>query len=265
MGDNFTYKFFTEGFFGYSDKQDFYYFSLAHFAPIILLVLGIFLIYRFREKLRNFKHEDTFRTIVGAIIIFNECAYYWRLLYVGNSQDGTQLITFLPLQVCEWSAYISAFMLIKKNRHLYDVAFYITLSLGLIPLFTPAVIMQAGPGYFRYYQFWIEHTLPILGVFYMTFVHGYRPSFKKIYKPFAVLSLLAVLAIIANLNIEGANFMYLASTTSGDSIANILPPSIPLRLLIGFGIISVLWTLLTIPEFIAIYKARKQKNQSKTE
>lgn len=259
---NFVYEYHSEGFFGYSETPVFEYFSLAHLAPIILLGIGIFLVYRYREKLRSWKYEDAFRSLMGVLLIFNECSYYWRLLYVGNSQDGTQMMTFLPLEVCEWTAYIAAFMLLKKNRHLYDIAFYITLTLGLIPLVTPAVLTRVGPAHFRYYSFWIEHTLPMLGVFYMTFVHGFRPDFRKIYKPIAMLSILACFAIYANLNIPDANYMYLAAGTAGDSLANILPANIGARLVVAFGIICVLFTLVSLPQII---KEIKQKRTEKTE
>lgn len=259
--DEFVYEYHSEGFFGYSETPIFKYFSFAHFLPIILLAIGIFLVYRYREKLRNWKHEDTFRTLMGVLLIFNECSYYWRLLYVGNSQDGTQMMTFLPLQVCEWTAYIAAFMLIKKNKHLYDIAFYITLTLGLIPIFTPAVVTRLGMQHYRYYSFWLEHTLPMLGVFYMTFVHGFRPDFRKVYKPIAMLSVLACFAIYANLHIPDANYMYLAAGTPGDSLANILPSNIWARLAVAFGIICVLFALVSLPQII---KEIKQKRALRT-
>ena len=97
--DNFVYEYHSEGFFGYSETPVFKYFSLAHLLPIVMLIVGIFLIYRFREKFRNWKYEDAFRTLMGVLMIFNEVSYYWRLLYVGNSQDGTQMMTFLPMQM----------------------------------------------------------------------------------------------------------------------------------------------------------------------
>lgn len=256
---DFVYEFYHEGFFGYSLEQDFSYFSFWHFFPILLLCLAIYLTYRYRNHLKTLKGEETLRFILGAILIFNECFYYWRLLYVGNggSNDPQQLLTYLPFQVCEWSAYLAAFMLMKKSKHLFDVCFYICLTLGIIPFFTPAVIMQTGPTYARYYQFWLEHALPIYAVFYMFFVHGFRPDYKKVYKPFAVLSVLATFAIIANINIEGANFMYLAAGTAGDSIANILPQDIRVRLLLYLAILCVLFTLLSLPQIISEVKAKK--------
>ena len=255
--EEFVYEYYSEGFFGYNQTETFKYFSFAHLLPIILLGIGIYLVYRFRDKLREWKHEDTFRTLMGVLLILNESAYYWRLLYVGNSQDGTSMLTFLPLQVCEWTAYIAAFMLIKKNKHLYDIAFYVSLTLGLIPLVTPAVLMRVGFGHFRYYSFWFEHIIPILGVFYMTFVHGFRPDFRRTYKPFAMLAILACLAIYANLKIPGANYMYLAAGTPGDSLANVLPANIWARLAVAFGIVCVLFTLVSLPQIIMEIKQKR--------
>ena len=263
--DNFVYEYHSEGFFGYSETPIFKHFSIQHLLPIFLLALGIFLVWRFRENIRAWRHEETFRTVMGILLVFNECSYYWRLLYVGNSQDGTQMMTFLPLQVCEWTAYIAAFMLLKKNKHAYDIAFYITLTLGLIPLATPAVITRLGFGHYRYYSFWFEHTVPMLGVFYMTFVHGFRPDFRKVYKPFAFLALLAVFAIWANLTIPDANYMYLAAGTPGDSLANVLPANVWARLAVAFGILCVLFTLVSLPQIIKEVKAKRMKNAQKNE
>ncbi len=48
---NYDYKYYHEGFFGYSLEENFSYFSLAHILPILLLGIAIFLTYKYREKL----------------------------------------------------------------------------------------------------------------------------------------------------------------------------------------------------------------------
>lgn len=263
---NYDYQYYHEGFFGYSLTPVFEEFSLAHFLPIFLLVGAILLVYRYREKIATWKGEETLRFILGGVLILNEAFYYWRLLYVGNggASQLDPMLTYLPLQVCEWSAYIAAFMLMKKSRHLFDICYYVCLTLGAIPLITPAVITYAGPTYARYYQFWIEHLIPIFAVFYMMFVHGFRANYRKAYKPVAWLSVLCTVAIIANLNIDGANFMYLAAGTAGDSIANILPQNIWVRLGLYMVIFAVLIFLVSLPHIIPEIKAHKAKKKAET-
>ena len=51
--------------------------------------------------------------------------------------------------------------------------------------------------------------------------------------------------------------MYLAKGTAGDSIANILPQNIWVRLVLYLGILCVLFTLLSLPQIISELKARK--------
>lgn len=262
---DFDYEFYSEGFFGYSQTRDFEYFSFWHFLPIIVLVAAILLVYRYRAKIAAWKGEETLRFVLGAVLILNEGFYYWRLMYVGNggSSNPQQLITYIPLQVCEWSAYLAAFMLMKKSKHIFDICYYVCLTLGVVPFFTPAVIMQTGPTYARYYQFWIEHALPIFAVFYMTFVHGFKANIRKVYKPYALLAFMATLAIIANTHIEGANFMYLAAGTAGDSLANVLPANIWLRLLVYLGLVTLLFTLVSLPQIISeIREKRKRKKEA---
>ena len=99
----------------------------------------------------------------------------------------------------------------------------------------------------------------------MMFVHGFRADYRKVYKPLALLSVLCVLAIIANLNIEGANFMYLAAGTAGDSIANILPQNIWVRLALYVGILAVLFFLISLPQIIPEIKAYRAKKKAGNE
>ena len=264
MQNNYDFQYYHEGFFGYSLTPVFEEFSLAHIIPLLVLVAAILTVYFLRHKIAAWKGEETLRFILGAVLIINEGFYYWRLLYVGNGGASRldPMLTYLPFQVCEWSAHLAAFMLMKKSRHLFDICYYICLTLGAIPLFTPAVITYTGPTYARYYQFWIEHLIPIFAVFYMMFVHGFRANYRKVYKPVALLSGLCVIAIILNMNIENANFMYLAKGTAGDSIANILPENIWVRLGLYVVILAVLFFLVSLPHIIPEIKAYRAKKKA---
>ena len=93
--------YYSAGFFGYGEKGDFRQWSLAHILPILIAVAIIILIWHFREKLRNYKHEKTARFIFIFIMVLCEMSYFWRLSYVGPGTDPDKsMMRFLPLQVC---------------------------------------------------------------------------------------------------------------------------------------------------------------------
>lgn len=252
-------EFYKDGFFGYGEKGDFTYFSFWHFLPIILLIGGIILTYFLKDKIKNWKYEATFRFFLGFLMLVVEMSYYWRVLYTGPDASGEiNLLTRLPLQVCEWTCIFAAVMIFTLDKHLFDIDVFVCLTIGIVPLITPAVIVYTGPTYYRYYQFFLEHELPIYAVFYMIFVHGYKFDIKKVYKPVIFLAVLVVFAIIFNNLIPKANYLYLNTTTDGGSIANVLPPNIYIRLLIFTLLICLMFTIEGLVFFL-IRKLRAKK------
>lgn len=206
-------RFFSDGFFGYGDKGDFQNFTPAHFIPILLFGIAIFLLWRFRAVFRNWKYEENFRFIWAAVMMLVEMSYFWRLLYVGSGDTGeiVSLLDKLPLQVCEWTCILACFMIMKKkNNWLFQICFYVCLTAGACALVIPdTAIGTAGPAYYRYYQFWLEHMLPTLAVLYMVFVHGFRPKFKGIFISAGFLGVLGVIALVLNAKLKEHNAEYL--------------------------------------------------------
>ena len=236
-------RFFRDGFFGYAEKGNFKYYSVAHIVPIALMLLAIGLIWHYRDRLRAWRHEENFRFWLAFIMLLAEMSYFWRLLYVGSSDPTEQtLLDKLPLQVCEWTCIAAIFMITKKSKLLYQICFYVCLTVGVFPLLTPSVITATGPTYYRYYQFWLEHILPIVAVFYMTFVYDFRPKLRGIAWSISFLLVLASLALLCNFNIENANYLYLATGTAdgGGSAMDVIiriAPNVWVRLLLLLGIV----------------------------
>lgn len=258
-------EFFSEGFFGYGEKGDFTYFSFWHFLPIIILIAGIILTYKFRDKIRNSKHEKTFRLIMGMVMMFAEMGYFWRLLYIGNSDLGEHtLLTRLPFQVCEWTCIFAIFMVLTENKHFFDIDVVVCLTLGITPLFMPAVIQRTGPRYFRYYQFWLEHILPVYAVFYMMFVKGFKYDVKTVYKPLIFLVILSLICMYFNAKIPEATYMYLQGDDLGEAITNMLPPTQYGRFFVFMGLGVVLFALHFLVFFL-IRRAKSKKEETKTE
>lgn len=209
-GIHYDLVFYKDGFFGYGEKGIFTQWSLAHFAPILVMLVSILLIWLFRKRLRTWRHEETARYWLGFGILMFEMGYYWRLLYVGPADPGaTTMMDRLPLQVCEWTAMICFFALLKKSQLLFDMTYFLAMSTSILPLLFPAVITNADPTYFRYYQYWGEHILPIIGMFYLMIVHKMRPRPRGIAMAFGMLAILAGFAMVLNPLWDECNYLYL--------------------------------------------------------
>lgn len=251
-------KAFLQYFFGTGEAVEFSNFTFAHFAPILVLLAVIFAIYRFREPLRTYKHEQVFRYILAFALIISEMSYYWRL--VGVPSLGPNPIDHLPVTVCGWAVVFCSYMVIGKNQTLFDISYFWLLCGSIFALITPTVISYTGPTRFRYYQFWFEHTLGYVAIFYMIFVHKMRPTVKSAVKSYAALVVLAVIAYFTNRMLgPGANYLFMAKPEDTPSILDILPPNFVLRLVIMAAAITALYFVAYLPWLLMDKKAKKKE------
>ena len=240
---------FIKYFLGQGETVEFTNFSLAHFLPILIAVAVIVLIYRGRNKICDLKREYVFRYVLAFALICCEMSYYWRLVAIPSL--GPNPMDHLPITVCGWVVVFSSFMLIGKSQTLFDLSYFWAFSGTIFALITPTVISYTGPTRFRYYQFWAEHLLGYIAVFYMIFVHKMRPNMKSFLKAYVGMAVLAVIAYCANQMIgPGANYLFMAKPESTPSILDILPPNFALRIFIMALADTVLFGLAYLPWYI---------------
>ena len=241
-------KTFLTHFFGQGSEPEFALFTLPHIMPILLLFAALFLLYRYRDALKKSPHETMFRYVLGFALIICDMSYYWRLSSAPWLSNGA--VEHLPIGVCAWSVIFCAFMVIGKSQRLFDIAYFWLLSGSLFALITPTPLTYCGPTRYRYYQFWLEHTLGYVAIFYMIFVHGMRPTLRSFKRSYCALILLAVFAAWVNSMIPGANYLYMARPESAPSILDILPPNYALRTAIIAAGITVLFVLAYLPWYM---------------
>ena len=248
-------------FFGAGTEVEFKDFTLAHFLPILLAVAVILLIRYKREAIRNCKFESNFRYILAFMLFICEMAYFWRL--VGVPSLNPNPVDHLPITVCGWSVVFCSYMLVGKCQSLFDIAYFWLFSGTIFALVTPTVITYTGPTRFRYYQFWLEHTLGYVAVFYMIFVHGMRPTVRSAVKSYIALAALAVVAYCANTIIgPGANYLFMAKPEDTPSILDILPPNFALRVTVMAAVITLMFFLSYLPWLLKDRKAAKNPQMS---
>lgn len=240
---------FLKYFLGEGQSVEFRNFTLAHFLPILVAVALIVIIYRRREAIREMKREHVFRYMLAFALIISEMSYYWRLVAVPAL--GPNPMDHLPITVCGWVVVFSSYMLIGKSQALFDISYFWAFCGSVFALITPTVITYTGPTRFRYYQFWAEHLLGYVAIFYMIFVHNMRPTVKSLVKAYVGLVALAVIAYWANQMIgPGANYLFMARPEDTPSVLDILPPHFGLRLAVMCAVITLLFVLAYLPWFL---------------
>ena len=242
-------------FFGKGEIGEYKDFTFAHFAPILIAAGIIYLIYRYRDKIRSSKYDTTIRYVMAFTMIVSEMSYFWRL--VGVESLGANPVDHLPITVCGWSIVFCSYLVIGKSQSLFDIAYFWLFAGTIFALITPAAVLAStGPTRYRYYQFWVEHTFGYFAIFYMIFVHKMRPTVKSAIKSYCALIVLAIVAYVANDMLPGANYLFMAKPEDAPSILDILPPIFAVRLLIMAVAVTALFFLAYLPWFL---KDRREK------
>jgi len=241
----------TSEFFKLGEVGDFKYFTLPHFIPLILMGIIIYLIYKYRKNILEYKNEKNIRLVLAFILIVADMSYFWQKMYIGSD-----IKDHLPLTICGWAAILGAIALLSGSQFLFDIVYFWILAGSFNALITPAVITSTGPDRFRYYQFWFEHVGIFIAIFYMIFILKLRPTWRSFIRSYIALVLLASLSVYVNTQIQGANYLFLATTEIGDSALNFLPSNIVLRATIMGVIMLIFYFLAYLPYFL---KDRKIK------
>ena len=241
-------------FFGEGASPEFSLFTPAHFAPVAAMFIVIALIRHFRDRIRVSRHEETLRYVLAFALIISDMSYYWRLVGMPSLQPGP--VENLPIGVCGWAVIFCSYMLVGKEQLLFDISYFWLLSGSLFALITPTPLTFTGPTRFRYYQFWMEHTLGYVAIFYMIFVHGMRPTVRSAVRSFAALLAMTAIAYGVNRMIPGANYLYMARPEAAPSVLDILPPNFALRFAIMLTAIVVMYALAYLPWALADRKKR---------
>jgi len=224
-------------------------FGIYHFIPLVIIILGVFLIYLFRDKLKEYKHEKRVRYTLGILGIVSEISLHLWIFLNGNWTAKENL----PIGLCAFSLFLGIYIMFTKSYKVFEIAYFWAVG-GVISILFPDILF--GPDRFRYYQYVFGHSIFFFMFMYMMFVHSYIPTFKSYKKSFVLLLGLVLLVIIPINQIFESNFMYLRE-----------PGDTPFEVFYGNGIVlyvtgciilaMVVMTLWYLP--VAIYNKRKAK------
>ncbi|MCD9021449.1 YwaF family protein [Cohnella silvisoli] len=191
-------------------------FSLAHDIGLALAAAFVIGISFFRRKLKDPVYNLIARIGLAALLVICELALQgW---YAVTDNWGWYS---LPFQLCSIMMWLSAALLLTRNRRLYEITFFLGIMGALQALLTPNLDVTFPQ--FRYFHFFIAHSAIVGASVFLTVVDGYRPKVSSVFRALGWLHVLAIPAAIAN-ELTGTNFMFLARKPETASMLDLLAP-----------------------------------------
>ncbi|TFE28588.1 TIGR02206 family membrane protein [Cohnella luojiensis] len=191
-------------------------FSLAHGLGIAMAAIFVLAIVVFRKRLTGKTANRNARYALVATLV--SCELSLQAWYGLTDNWG---LHSLPFQLCSIMMWLSAMLLLTRNRKLYEIAFFLGIMGAMQAILTPNLDVTYPQ--FRFFHFFIAHGAIIGASVFLTVIEGYRPTAASVFRAIGWLHVLAIPAAIANI-LTGSNFMFLARKPNTASVLDLLAP-----------------------------------------
>lgn len=219
-------------------KENFSPFNTEHGFILLLSVVFVTASLIFARRLSS-NREVLFRTIFcGTVWIQEVTLYYFRY-----TQEILSISEHLPLHMCSLSVLMIPIALFQKTRTLCCLLYFWGMGGATQALLTPTVTAQTHP--LLFYQFFISHTLIVLGALYPIFVDSIEPSRDDLKQSIKYTILILPFIGFINWMVKG-NYFYLSHKPDAETLLDALGPwPVYIIPLVGIGI--ALFSLLYLP------------------
>lgn len=178
-------------------------FSLTLFGPvhillIILTILSILGIYKYKDKLKKYKF---IKTLIPIILFSNMVIYI-----IGAFATGIfDINVHLPIHYCYITGFVFMYMLINNKSNWYNMLYY------AIFFCTITVIIFQDPNItYDRYEFIllvISHHFLLISSFYTLYVLDYKVD-KKGYQPFLIYTVIVYVVVFVINKILGTDYIF---------------------------------------------------------
>lgn len=212
-------------------------FGPMHIIMLIIATTALFTLFRYQQQLRPYRKE--IRIIMGATILISHVALTnWYL-----STDNWTTRASLPLELCSISAIIIGIIALARNIKMIRFFYFLAVGGALQALATPDLVY--GPLHFRFWQFFLDHTLLILIPCTMLILYKIQLRKRDIIYAWLTLNGIAAIVFMMNLLLD-ANYMFLRNKPLGTSLLDYLGPY-PDYLLALEGVSLLFFIILYLP------------------
>ena len=225
-------------------------FGITHILCIIFIIISVFLIFKFKDKLIKFGNFRKIQISMAVIMFLNFVIYYGSKIMLGTYDYKIDL----PLHFCFVTGFIFMYILLTNNKNnLYRIIYFCTF-VGPIPAIILPDITQCFNRYI-FWQFFISHHIMLLFSVYSLVVFKYKVLKKDIFLTYIVGHIFIIMITIFN-NIFGTNYVML--TNLPEHIYELLPFTKYLYPIIWLEIASIVALAIS---YIPAYLVNKKQDE----
>jgi hypothetical integral membrane protein (TIGR02206 family) len=175
-------------------------FGTSHLFALLFFIALFVLLMIFKGKI-NPKTDRWIRRSVALFMVLMEWIFYAWALFTGGFQTS-----LLPLGLCAISMYATAIALWTKHEKLFQIIFPWAMTGALLSLIV-ADLSHDFP-HFRYFHFFGNHGLFLMGNLYLLLVSRFHFSYKHLLKSTGILMIYTIIMYPLNFLLD-ANHLFL--------------------------------------------------------
>lgn len=194
--------------------------NFHRFGPAHLIILGavsVLAAVLAVAQRRLIPGSKWLRFSLGIFLLADAAAWYSYLAVIGQPIFPRQL----PLELCDFSFYLIAIVLLTLSRPMFDIAYYWGLAGSTMALLTPN-IWERFPS-LSTIQFFVMHGLVVSAVLYLVWSGQIQPRRGSVFRAMVALNLLAAFDGAFNA-IYQTDYMYLRAKPENGSLLNFMGP-----------------------------------------
>ncbi|PAT02007.1 TIGR02206 family membrane protein [Candidatus Izimaplasma bacterium ZiA1] len=213
-------------------------FSIHHLIYAATAVLTIYLTLKFAKMVHTSVHEKAYRIGFIVVLVFLELSYHIH--------NWTYPRFSVPLNICSFALFMSIYILATNDKKIFKFVFFFGTLGGILALFLPTTL---GYTYynFRYYHFWLVHSMLIVVPLYYYAGYEYRVTYKDLISVYSVVVLVTIPIYVFNF-IFNTNYWFINEIP--DNVSTFFP---------NFIVYIVIWYFTVFFSMNLLYFFTKQK------
>jgi hypothetical integral membrane protein (TIGR02206 family) len=194
--------------FSITEMTDFTSFSMTHFVTLGLFFITYIGFILFRKKLQSFK--NIIKWTIFSILLACEISHHLWLVLINEWE-----VADLPIQLCSVSTFLALYLMLKPNKKVFHLLFFIGTIPPILSMVTPDMIYQFP--HFRFIKYFLHHSAIPIAVLYFILFEGYRVPRKAVLYSFLTTNIIAVPVFFLNIWLD-TNFFFLANPAETETL-----------------------------------------------